>query len=207
MALNPGGPEDLLEDRIQEIIEIVQAHIEVDCEADWEEFIEFLPRATTLMELRDYLWADNQDQQIEVLKSVHSRLGEEMEETELQPARVRIMTMHGAKGLSTGVVFIPGLEDAIMPGQKRARVPGLVLEAARLLYVSITRARVGCVLSYARTRITFGDFGRATPSRFCNNVGGAFTDRTSGLSDPETQRIKAAGDDHDDLGESDKCFW
>jgi superfamily I DNA/RNA helicase len=47
--------------------------------------------------------------------------------------RVRIVSMHGAKGLSARVVFIPGLEDELFPGPWRQPYPGLVLEAARLL--------------------------------------------------------------------------
>ncbi|HIE47441.1 TPA: ATP-dependent helicase [Candidatus Bipolaricaulota bacterium] len=82
------------------------------------------------------------------------------------------MTMHGAKGLSGQIVFIPGLEEEILPGPWRQPYPGLVLEAARLLYVSITRARAACILSHARTRIVNGRFSRQTASRFCPHLGG-----------------------------------
>ncbi|WP_150107216.1 hypothetical protein [Pedosphaera parvula] len=32
------------------------------------------------------------------------------------------MTMHGAKGLSCRVVFIPGLEEHMLPGSKRLHI-------------------------------------------------------------------------------------
>lgn len=62
------------------------------------------------------------------------------------------MSMHGAKGLSARIVFVPGLEEHIFPGPWRQPYPGLVLEAARLLYISITRARAACILNYAKQR-------------------------------------------------------
>jgi superfamily I DNA/RNA helicase len=101
------------------------------------------------------------------------------------PPRVRVMTMHGAKGLSGRVVFIPGLEEEILPGPWRQPFPGLVLEAARLLYVSVTRARAACVLSFARTRMVNGQFTNHTPSRFCPNLGGSFSQRTDSFTSAE----------------------
>ncbi|MBW1732353.1 MAG: ATP-dependent helicase [Deltaproteobacteria bacterium] len=97
--------------------------------------------------------------------------------------------MHGAKGLSGRIVFIPGLKEEILPGPWRQSYPGLVLEAARLCYVSITRARAACILSYARTRIVNGRFSRQTASRFCPHLGRVFANRTSGLSPQEVQQI------------------
>ena len=99
------------------------------------------------------------------------------------------MTMHGAKGLSGKIVFVPGLEEEILPGPWRQPYPGLVLEAARLLYVSITRARAACIISYARTRIVHGQFSGQTPSRFAANLGGPFVARNSGGSAAELVQI------------------
>ena len=96
------------------------------------------------------------------------------------PERVRIMTMHGAKGLSGTIVFIPGLEDTILPGTKRVPYPGLVLEAARLLYVSITRARAACIMSNAYRRFFNGRNVAQAPSRFTASLGGTFQQRACG---------------------------
>jgi len=103
------------------------------------------------------------------------------------PERVRLMTMHGAKGLSASVVFIPALEDTILPGTKRVPYPGLVLEAARLLYVSITRARAVCIMSNAYRRFFNGKNIAQAPSRFTASLGGAFQQRGSGLQAAEIQ--------------------
>lgn len=101
-----------------------------------------------------------------------------------------MMTMHRAKGLSAQVVFIPGLEEEVLAGEFRRPYPGLVLEAARLLYVSISRARAACITSYAGTRMRFGQFAQMTPSRFANSLGGAFVYRGhGGLTAAEVQAI------------------
>jgi DNA helicase-2/ATP-dependent DNA helicase PcrA len=104
------------------------------------------------------------------------------------------MTMHGAKGLGAQVVFIPGLEDEILPGAKRSPHAGLVLEAARLLYVSITRARAACVMSYASGRTVYGNWVQHHPSRFLPSVGQAFRYRATGLSNAEIGGISEAID-------------
>jgi DNA helicase-2/ATP-dependent DNA helicase PcrA len=70
------------------------------------------------------------------------------ETTEELPDRVRVMTMHSAKGLEAKVVIIPALEDDIIPGE----FPNLE-ERRRLFYVSITRAKEILLLSWASQRI------------------------------------------------------
>ena len=102
------------------------------------------------------------------------------------------MTMHGAKGLGATVVFVPGLEESVLPGNFRQPYPGLVLEAARLLYVSITRARAACILSYADERLVYGGMVRQHPSHFLMHVGGAFRHQDAGLTNSEVTAIVAA---------------
>ena len=79
------------------------------------------------------------------------------------------------------MVFIPGLEEQLLPGPWRQPYPGLVLEAARLLYVSLTRARAACIISYAQTRMVNGQFQQSPPSRFVPHLGGVFAARIGGL--------------------------
>ena len=155
----------------------------------WQTFANALPAGMTLEELRDYLWADTDEQQATLLQAVLTRLNLPVPATGVLPPRVRVMTMHGAKGLSGKIVFVPGLEEEILPGPWRQPYPGLVLEAARLLYVSITRARAACIISYARTRIVHGQFSGQTPSRFAANLGGPFVARNSGGSAAELVQI------------------
>ena len=102
--------------------------------------------------------------------------------------RVRVMTMHGAKGLSARVVFIPGLEQGLLPNRHQTYVAQL-LEAARLLYVSITRARAACVMSFAARRTIQGEFRHQQPSQFAAHTGGAFAARATGLNAAEATTI------------------
>ena len=64
-------------------------------------------------------------------------------------------------------------------------------EAARLLYVSITRARAACVLSFARGRVVHGRFVPHASSRFNNATGGAYAAQVDGLAPALAARIVA----------------
>lgn len=89
------------------------------------------------------------------------------------------------------VVFIPGLEQNILPGAKRIPYPGLVLEAARMLYVSITRARVACALSFTRHRFVNGQATVPTPSDFATHLGGKFDTRNAdGISKDAAEQLQ-----------------
>ena len=148
-----------------------------------------MPQEIILEELRDYLWVNTDEQQEALLEAVYTRLGIDIPEG-LFPQKVRIMTMHGAKGLDAGVVFIPGLEEDILPGAKRQPYPGLILEAARLLYVSISRARAACILTYSQRRLVYGQFSNQAPSRFVSSLAGQFSYRDeNGLSAAEVDEI------------------
>lgn len=183
-------PEDTLAMRSEEIAQIVEAHYDAAQADAWRAVTATLRPEMTIQELRDYLWAESDLQQAAVLEGVLQRIGEEVPEAGVLPPRVRIMTMHSAKGLSARVVFIPGLEDEILPGPWRQPYAGLVLEAARLLYVSITRARAACIVSFADRRTINGKPQTHTRSRFAPNLGGAWTaGPAGGLSAAEVGQI------------------
>jgi DNA helicase-2/ATP-dependent DNA helicase PcrA len=182
-------PTDTIAQHSQEIDNIVQEYFDQPDAECWRSQIADLPPGMSLVEVRDYLCADNDDQRASLLHTTYLRLGIPKPASVFVPPKVQIMTMHGAKGLSATVVFVPGLENDIFPGPRRQPYPGLVLEAARMLYVSITRARAACVLSYAQTRVTYGEFARGVPSQFVSHLGGTFVARANGLQDHEVQQI------------------
>ena len=64
---------------------------------------------------------------------------------------VTLMTLHNAKGLEFGIVFIIGLEDGVFP-HMRSIEAGDLEEERRLAYVGITRAKRELYLTHARTR-------------------------------------------------------
>jgi DNA helicase-2/ATP-dependent DNA helicase PcrA len=181
--------DDELAERHDDLVSSVDAILGEECAGEVNDFLSELPVDIRLGELRDYLWAGKDEVQARILLKVHQRAERDLAETDVLPPRVRVMTMHGAKGLGAQVVFIPGLEDQILPGEKRGPHPGLVLEAARLLYVSITRARAACVMSYASGRTVFGKWVQHDPTRFLASMGQPFTYRATGLSSAEVDGI------------------
>lgn len=182
-------PGDALEQRAEDIANIIYDLYGVEDVDNWRSQIEHLPSGMSLEEFRNYLWADTDEQQVSLLTSVYERLGLDVPDAGVLPPRVRAMTMHGAKGLNASVVFIPGLEEGILPNSYQRRASGLILEAARLLYVSITRARVACILSYSTGRVVHGEYVEPTPSRFNKCLAGRFFPRDSGLSQEEVSEI------------------
>jgi DNA helicase II / ATP-dependent DNA helicase PcrA len=181
--------EDTLAQHTAEISDVVTSSFNQAAAQAWQQYSQGLPPEMNIKELRDWLWADTDEQQMAVLKEVYARLNGQMPVGAVLPPRVRVMTMHGAKGLAARVVFIPGLEDSIFPGPWRNPYPGLVLEAARLLYVSVTRARAACVISYATRRMVQGQMRNMPPSRFATSLGGPFLARFAGFQASEIQQI------------------
>lgn len=86
--------------------------------------------------------------------------------------KVTLMTLHAAKGLEFPVVFMVGLEEGILP---HSRVfdssPADLEEERRLCYVGMTRARQELHLSYAYSRLQFGQRTYNPMSRFITDMG------------------------------------
>ena len=88
---------------------------------------------------------------------------------------VTLMTLHNAKGLEFGIVFIIGLEDGVFP-HMRSIESGDLEEERRLAYVGITRAKRQLYLTHARTRMLFGGRDWNMRSRFIDEIPVEFTD-------------------------------
>jgi len=78
---------------------------------------------------------------------------------------IDVVTFHAAKGLEWPVVFVPGLEDGLVP-VAHARTPEAEAEERRLLHVAITRAEDELHLSWAAQRTLRGREARRRPSPF-----------------------------------------
>jgi DNA helicase-2/ATP-dependent DNA helicase PcrA len=89
---------------------------------------------------------------------------------------VTLMTLHNAKGLEFGTVFILGMEDGVFP-HARAIEAGDLEEERRLAYVGITRAKRELYMTYARTRALFGNRDWNLRSRFIDEIPIDLTDR------------------------------
>ena len=88
--------------------------------------------------------------------------------------RITLMTVHSAKGLEFPTVFIVGLEEDLFPNSGARESLREMEEERRLLYVAITRAKDHCILSFAKSRYKYGQFGFCEPSCFIKEINPAY---------------------------------
>jgi len=81
-----------------------------------------------------------------------------------------MMTIHSAKGLEFGAVFIAGAEEGIFPSFRSTSDEDELQEERRLCYVAITRAKQKLFVTCARHRMLFGHTTANRPSRFLNEI-------------------------------------
>lgn len=83
--------------------------------------------------------------------------------------RVRLMTLHTAKGLEFPHVFLVGMEEELLPHRTSIEEENIE-EERRLAYVGITRARQTLTFTLARKRKRFGELIAGDPSRFLEEL-------------------------------------
>lgn len=119
------------------------------------------------------------------------------EEAEEQPGgRVKLMSVHAAKGLEFKAVFITGMEENLFPSGMALREKNqtaAIEEERRLFYVAITRAEQFLTLSYATGRYQFGKMVYNQTSRFLEEVPSACLDmeQAGGVGSGSGNRINA----------------
>ena len=87
--------------------------------------------------------------------------------------KIKLSTIHQAKGLEFDVVFVIMLCDGLFPSARSAESSDGEEEERRLFYVSITRAKNELYLTYPLIRGGFGNSGNDTfqsPSRFLSEI-------------------------------------
>lgn len=83
---------------------------------------------------------------------------------------VKLMTLHGSKGLEFDAVFLVGFEEGILPHSRSMTDQSQIEEERRLCYVGITRARDYLYISFASRRLYFGKSSLNEPSRFLADI-------------------------------------
>ncbi len=81
-----------------------------------------------------------------------------------------LLTLHAAKGLEFGAVFIVGLDDGILPHSRSFDDPEAMEEERRLFYVGITRAKDRLYLIRAIQRGGRGYGEEQLPSRYLDDL-------------------------------------
>ena len=120
---------------------------------------EIQERSKAFSSFRD--WSDHIDRDRERSRKEQERRRKGIDAPEERTEAVRIMTLHGAKGLEFDTVFLPDLNEGILP-YHRAGTGADIEEERRLFYVGMTRTKEHLYLTWTRYR--FGKEMR--PSRF-----------------------------------------
>ena len=109
----------------------------------------------------------------------------EDEAVKAKAERVQLITLHASKGLEFKAVFLPGLEDGILPLRRDVLFQKSVCdinhiplkqdckfldEERRLLYVGITRAARAIFISFCSQRRLFGKQYALPPSPFLSSI-------------------------------------
>ncbi|XPV76908.1 MAG: UvrD-helicase domain-containing protein [Desulfovibrio sp.] len=126
----------------------------------------------------------------------------ELEQVKAKAEQVQIMTMHASKGLEFKGVFLPALEDGIMPfagldiltGKRGAEehwqtTKAESAEERRLLYVGMTRAKEQLFLSHSAKRAIYGRSLNLSASRFLEELPAHHITRTA-LKARKVQKTK-----------------
>ena len=84
------------------------------------------------------------------------------------PDKIKLMTVHSAKGLEFPYVFLCAMNEGVFPGRKTVTLPGME-EERRLAFVAVTRAEKRLYLSESAGRSFDG--APKYPSRFLLDIG------------------------------------
>ena len=83
---------------------------------------------------------------------------------------VALLTLHAAKGLEFGHVFMAGMEEEILPHRDCIEEEERLAEERRLCFVGITRARLSLTFTLTKRRRRYGEWLDTTPSRFLDDI-------------------------------------
>lgn len=167
-------------DLIQDIIEVVGYRDylyslneeEEKTEDRLQNLDEFISKATMYEQTHDEISLSEFLEEIALVSDVDS-----MEDKD---DRIRLMTIHSAKGLEFEHVYMAGMEDGLFPSYMTivSDDPTDMEEERRLAYVGITRAKDDLTMTYARARMVRGETQYNPVSRFVREIPAELMDNT-----------------------------
>ena len=101
--------------------------------------------------------------------------------------KIKLMTIHAAKGLEFPHVFVVGMEEHVFPSYMVSSQSELE-EERRLFYVAITRAQRFLTLSYAHMRFMFGSTSMNDSSRFLQEIDKRYIESVQATSGKDNTR-------------------
>ena len=121
------------------------------------------------------------------------------QDTEDDGNKVTLMTVHSAKGLEYDYVYIVGMEEGLFPSSRSAESLADLEEERRLMYVAITRAKKGLMLTFSEMRRGWGKTENTSPSRFLKEIDADYLDANFNIEELSGRNRweRALGDDED----------
>lgn len=100
----------------------------------------------------------------------HIALITDLDTVDEKESRVKLMTVHAAKGLEFPVVFVVGMEEKLFPHANSLFNQKDLEEERRACYVAFTRAEKKLYITAAGKRMTFGKITSQKISRFVEEI-------------------------------------
>ena len=140
---------------------------------------------------------------VALVEAEQNSKGKLRRENNQDPNVVTLMTLHSAKGLEFPIVFIVGMEEGLFPHSRSLMDTAQLEEERRIAYVGITRAKEILYLTYANSRLYFGEKLSNPPSRFImdipenliENIGGGNFSAVNDFKLDSVNNIKGTFDD------------
>jgi len=106
--------------------------------------------------------------------------------------KITLMTVHAAKGLEFKYVYIVGVEEGMFPSSMAIESTKGLEEERRLFYVALTRAEEQVTISFAKSRLKYGELSFAKPSRFVGEIDQKYLELTGDNILPASGRKKSS---------------
>lgn len=134
-------------------------------ESKWKNVMDFIGWLTKKGEGSTEFGNESEDKNLLELTQMVSLMSMLEGREEGEPDAVKLSTLHAAKGLEFGHVFLIGCEEGILPHQVSIDLEEIE-EERRLMYVGITRAQKSLNISWCKKRKKAGEMQMCEPSRF-----------------------------------------